>query len=315
MKPKNMSKEELEEKIRLLLQIVADDLRNLKEPNRAGWRKLSDLENLGITEKQLGELLDLGILDKNLINEIRIRYKDKKIREKLSSFDIQFQQIDYFIENQEMLRQDFERVQRAENIIQQIVSTLQNNEESLAHGIAIGIWRMLSASDMPAVIDDILSAGFSPKDWGIISLRSIPYLSIEFTKKVGNIERLEDAFNHMKSFGFINEIPNLSKINADEASKVKEVLKWQEIWETLSETNIKFLGISWFAVFILEENDALPSYIDFSTKVVNLIKRSVESILKTEYSDLANNLTHSITALDEQHISWASGIIFLPEVL
>ena len=138
---------------------------------------------MGISEEDLIEVSKLGILEKNLANEIRIIYKDNKIRQKLSSFDIQFQQIHYFLENREMLKQDIEKIQIANRIVQQIISNIQKDEKLLSHAIAIGIWKMLSASDMPAVVDDILSVGYSPKKWGIVSLRSAPYLSLEATKK------------------------------------------------------------------------------------------------------------------------------------
>jgi hypothetical protein len=316
MKLKNMSNEELNEKIQILLQIIIDDLKNLKEPNGAGWRKPSDLEYLGISNEDLAKLSKLGILERNPLDEIRIRYKDNKIRERLPSFDIQFQQIDYFIENREMLEQDFERIRRAEGIIQKNISTWQSNEEFISNAVAIGIWRMLKASDMPAVVDDILSVGFSPKDWGIISFCSAPYLSLELVKKVGKIKKLEDAFNYMKKLEFISEIPDLDKLNAGNISKVKKILKWQEICETLSDSDIKFIGLSWFVIFILEKKDVLPFYINFSTKVVNLIKSCIENIMKTKYSNLVDSLINSLNVLEEQYnIQWASNIIFLPEVL
>jgi len=316
MNLENTNKEELNEKIEILLRIIINDLKDLKEPSEAGWRKLSDLNELGVSEKDLTKLQNLGIIEKNLVNEFRVRYKDNKIRQRLSTFNTQFQQIDYFIENLEMLKQDFERMQRADKIVQEIVSRAQEDKKFLSFAIAIGIWRMLNTSDMPAVIDNVLSAGFSPKDWGIISLRSAPYLSLELTKKVAEIEKLEDAFNYMKTLGFISETPNLDKLDTHNVSRVKEVLRWQKICETLNEENIKLLGLSWFVVFILEEIDALPSYTDFSAKVVNMIKECITKILRVKYSNLANNLTDSLMELEEQHdISWASGIIFLPEVL
>lgn len=317
MNLENIGKKELMEKVRILLQVIVDDLKNLKKPSVAGWRKLSDLKESGISEEDLTELSRLGVLEKNLTEQIRIRYKDNRIRKRFKfSFDIQFRQIDYFIESQNMFKQDTERVQRAKKIIQQIISNAKKNKNFLSNAIAIGIWRMLNASDMPAAVDEILSKGFSPQDWGIISIRSASYFSVELTRKVGRIKKLDDALNYMKTSGFINEIPNLAKLNTDEVLKVKEVLRWQKICETLSEEDVKFFSISWFVVFILEENDALPSYIDFSTKIVDLIKSGVENIMNEEYSNLADKLTTSINALEEQHgITWASNIIFLPEVL
>jgi len=316
MNLENINKEGLNEKIEILLRIIINDLKDLKEPSEAGWRKLSDLNELGISEKDLTKLQNLGIIEKNLADEFRVVYKDNKIRQRLSTFNTQFQQIDYFIENLEMLKQDFERMQKADKIVQEIVSKAQEDKKFLSFAIAIGIWRMLNASDMPAVVDNILSAGFSPKDWGIISLRSTPYLSLQLAKKVAEVEELEDAFNYMKTIGFISEIPNLNKLDIHNVSRVEEVLRWPEICEMLNEENIEFLGLSWFVVFILEENDALPSYIDFSAKVGNTIKECITKILRAEYSNLANNLTDSLMKLEEQHdISWASGIIFLPEVL
>ena len=168
---------------------------------------------------------------------------------------------------------------------------------------------MLNASDMPAVVDNVLSAGFSLKDWGIISLRSAPYLSLELAKKVAEVEKLEDAFNYMKTIELISETPDLDKLDIHTVSRVKKVLRWQKICEMLNEENIKFLGLSWFVAFILEKSDALLSYIDFSAKVANIIKECITKILRAEYSNLANNLTDSLVELEEKHdIFWASGI-------
>jgi len=256
--------------------------------------EISDLNELGIFEKDLTKLQNLGIIEKNLVNEFRVRYKDNKIRQRLSTFNTQFQQIDYFIENLEMLKQDFERMQKADKIVQEIVSRAQEDKKFLSFAIAIGIWRMLNASDMPAVVDNVLSAGFSPRDWGIISLRSAPYLSLELVKKVAEIEKLEDTFNYMKTIEFISETPNLDKLDIHNVLRVKEVLRWQKICEMLNKENIKFLGFSWFVAFILEKSDALLSYIDFSAKVANIIKECIKKILRAEYSVLANKLTDSM---------------------
>ena len=321
MKLENINKEESDEKIQVLLQIIINDLKDLKDPNTAGWRNMSDLEKLGISQKDLSELSKLGILEQNLTYEVRIRYMDNNVRKKLSSFDIQFRQIDYFIENRKMLKQDSERAQKAKNLIEQIIYNVRNTEEFLSHAIVIGIWRMLNASDMPAVVDEIISKGFSPKDWGIVSFRSVSYLSLELAKKATkseedeDIEGLKNAFNYMKKMGFISEIPYLKKLDPESISKVKEVLKWQKIREILKDENIKFLGLSWFIVFILENNDSLPSYIDFSTKVVNLIRDGIEKIMESEYSVLVNSLKNSINLIEEQNIQWASDIISSPEVL
>jgi len=315
MNLENMGEEELNEKIKTLLQIIIDDLKNLKDPNKAGWRKLSDLKKLGISEEDLTKLQNLGIIEKKLPNEFRIIYKNNEIRQKIPMFSIHFQQIDYFIENLEMLRQDSKRMQKAKDIVRKIVLNTKENKKFLSYAIAIGIWKMLNVSDMPAVVDNILSAGFSPRDWGIVSLCSAPYLSLELVEKVTEVDKLEVAFNYMKTIGFISKVPNLSSLDINDISRVKEVLRWHEICKILDEENIKFLGLSWFVVFILEENDALPSYIDFSAKVVNIVKNGIMEILSAEYSDLANNLIDSMRVLEEQNISWAAGIIFLPEVL
>lgn len=308
-----IGKEKLDEYIHLLLQVIIDDLRNYIDIKRAGWRNPS---TIGIPSDVLNQLHELGILEKSSLDEVRVRFEDANVHTKLATFETQFKQIDYFTENQGMIKEDEDKIEKSKEIIQRFDEILNHNNDFLFCAVAIGLWRMLNTSDMSAIVDDILKEGFSPKDWAIASTRAVPYLSLSLAQKTGKgkIDKLEDAFQYAKKMGLIEDTPSVSDLNSVEISKIKRVLKWEEFKKDLTEENVKLLGLSWFIVFILEVNEALPSYPDFSITIVNFIKEFIEKLMNANYEDLTKNLKASITKL-EQEIGWAPNFVFLPEVI
>lgn len=296
----------------MLFRVIIDDLRNNVTESGAGWRNPS---NQGITSEQLNELYKLGIIERNLLGEIRLSFRDRNIRSKLTSFKMQFDQIDYFIKYRDIIRKDEKKLQKAQEIFMNVKYIINDNPDILPSIVAVGLWKMLNTSDMAVTIDEVLKEGFSPRNWAFASIHAIPTLSLNLAKKVGKIEKLTDAFEYIKKVGLIRDYPSFSALNNDDVQKVIRVLKWDKIEKNLTEENIKFLGQSWFMVFVLKMNDALPLYADFSVKIMDLIKDSFEEIFNTNWFDSINNLKNSVASLEEQRVTWVSNIIFLPEVV
>lgn len=109
---------------------------------------------------------------------------------------------------------------------------------------------------------------------------------------------------------------DLWQTTLDEATyqKIKNIFRWERIENTLTDENIKFLGISWFIIFMLEVNNLLP-HVEFSIGTMDLVRDSVEELIGAKWQDLTSNLGNSLTLLESEEISWATDIIFLPEAV
>lgn len=311
-------KEEVDKCIQILLQFIIDDLRNNVTEGEAGWRKNSEIE---ITSKQLDELFKLEIMEENLFGKIRINFRNKDICRRLASFKLQFDQIDYFIKNREMIMEDTKRLQKAQEILIYLKGMINSDPGILPPIITIGLWKMLNTSEMPAIVDDILKEGFSPKDWAIISIRATPYLAVSTAQKIGKVESLGKAIKFIERAGLIEKSFEQPILNEEQIQKVKKVLKWNIIQECLTEEDVKFLGITWFMLFFLESKDVIPLVSDLHTQILDNIKYTIEETLDISWEELSSKLENSISKINRkigekmmQEINWASDIIFMPEV-
>jgi len=311
-------KEEVDECIQILLQVIIDDLRNNATEGEAGWRKPSEIE---ITSKQLGELFKLGIMENNLFGDIRINFRNKDTSRRLASFKLQFEQIGYFIKNREMIIEDTKKLQKAQEILIDLKEVINSDLGILPPIITIGLWKMLNTSEMSAIVDDILKGGFSPKDWAIISIRAASYLAVSIAQKIGKVESFGEAIKFIEKVGLIKKSFEQPILNEEQIQKVKKVLKWDIIQECLTEEDVKFIGISWFMFFLLESKDVLPLVSDLHTQILDNIKDTIEEALDISWEELSSNLENSISKINRkigekvmQEINWASDIIFMPEV-
>lgn len=303
--------DDLNEGIRALLQALRDDLVNGVADREAGWKKPSEL---GIDSGQVKDLGGLLVLESNDAGEVRIDFNNRRCRRKLATFEIQFREIDYIMENQAAIAADEKRVRIAERIAGKCEDAIGRDAGLLPSMIAIGLWKMLNISDMPAKVDDFLREGFSPRDWVHASFRAIPSLSVSLCRKIGEVGNLTDAFELTRGADLIENVPTLSD-EADDVERVARVLRWDEIERSLTEDDLKLLGLSWFIVFLLEENEALPSYPDFSIEVARMIEELDERIMNANYKELAESFENRIISLEDQDVKWASMILFLPEAV
>lgn len=315
----DVARKELDECIQIFLQHIIDDLRNSATEGEAGWRKPSQLET---TLKQLDELFKSGIMEKNLFGEVRINFRDRNIRRKLSSLRLQFEQIDYFIKNRETIMADMRKLQTAQKILVDLKEMISSHPSILPSIVTIGLWKMLNTSDMSALVDDILKEGFSPKDWAIVSTQSTPYVAISIAQTIGKIESFGEAIKLIEKLGFMEKSFVQPNLGEEQIQKVKRILRWNIIEKCLTEEEVKFLGVSWFMIFLLERKDSLPFYDNFFAQVIDNIKDTIEEMLHVNWDKLSETLENSVSEINKriseerkQEINLASDIIFMPEMV
>ena len=305
--------ENLRKSICVLFQVILDDLKHGEPVAKAGWRKPSALE---ISQRDLDDLVKLSVIETSLLGEIRLNFRDNNTRRKLASYKSLFNQIRYLEKNRDMILADKERLEGSRKIVSNFKNVLNQHPGILPFIIAIGIWKMLNASDLSPIVDDVLSEGFSPADWAINSIRATTSLATSMARKVGEITSFDEALEAVKECNLINVNADICQTTLDEATfqKIKNIFRWESIESTLTDENIKFLGISWFIIFMLEVNNLLP-YTEFSIEIMNLIRDCVEESIGVSWQNLTSDLGNYIRVLENQGISWAANIIFLPEAI
>lgn len=296
-----------ESTIKNMLQVLLEDLINGVRQERAGWRLPADF---GIESADQTELLKEDIIERNARDQFRFNFRNQRVREELSEFNLQFEQLDNFL-------QDAKKIKKSQEILKQFEQMLQSTPENWKYITALGWWKMLEVSEMPARVDDFLKEGFSPKDWMIKAPRSSSQLALNIAEKYGKIDDFKEVVNFLEKM----EICNTQKIalpltvNQDDVQKIMKVLKWGDIERELTESSIKMLALLWAFLFILKCSNSLPVSTEFSLKSYEIVWNSLENLLREKQLDLLNNLGNTIKALTAKRIIWASDMLHLPEVI
>lgn len=297
----------------LLEGLLSDLMRGIKR-EEAGWRSPVDF---GMDSSMQSELLRKNIIVKNTMGKVRFNFKNNRIRQELKLFDLQFKQLDYFLKTQEIVKSDIEKIERASKMLNQIKELLQIAAEAWTYIIALGWWKMLESSGMPALIDDILREGFSPKEWTIKATLSAPQLALSVGRKFGEIDNFKEVLSFLRK----NRICSIestfftSSVNQVDIQRIKRVLRWEDIERRLNESSIKMLSFLWFSLSILECNDLLPLSDEISPKLIKEIWKPLEDLLGRSQSHLLKEIEEIINTLIDEGISWASSIIHVPEVM
>ena len=297
-----------------LLQALLMDLISGIRQGEAGWRSPVDF---GIDSATQNELIRRNIILKSAKGKVRFNFKNNKIRQDFKLFDLQFKQLDYFLKTQEILRSDKEKVKRASEMLCQIEKIIQSSPEIWKYMVAIGWWKMLESSGMPALIDNILKEGFSPKEWIIEATLSTSQLALSIGRKFGEIGSFEEALNFLKEHGICitEDISFTYSRNQIDIQRIKRVLRWEEIERGLSVSSIKMLSFLWFSLFILECNNLLPLSDEISPKLIKEIWKPLENLLGRSQSSLLEEIEGIINTLINEGITWAPSIIHVPEVI
>ena len=293
--------------IESLLQALLKDLMSGIKREKAGWRSFTDF---GLEFTTLDELLRRRVIEGNSRGQFRLIFGNSRIRQEFKTFDLQFEQLDCFLK-------DIEKVEKSQKILKQIEQMLQITPEGWKYIIALGWWKMLEFSEMPARVDDILEEGFSPKDWMIKAPRSSSQLALSIARKYGKIDDFKEAINFLRKTR-ICSVENITlppRVHRDDVEKVMKVLKWKEIEAELTESNIKMLAFFWTFLFILKCSNSLPVSTEFSLKLYEIVWNSLENLFGEKQSDLQSDLENTVKALTGKGTIWASDILHLPEVI
>ncbi|PIX27611.1 MAG: hypothetical protein COZ67_01290 [Chloroflexi bacterium CG_4_8_14_3_um_filter_45_15] len=295
------------EAIEKMFQALSNDLGNGVSEEKAGWRPSADF---GIGPPDQSELLRRGIVERNSRGQFRLNFKNSRIRQEFKTLDLQFEQLDCFL-------RDTEEVKKAQKVLKQITEMLQTTPEYWTYVIALGWWKMLEVSEMPARVDDILGEGFSPKDWMVKAPRSSSQLALNIARKYGEIEDFEGVINFLEKTRICNiqDVILPLPLNQDDVQKVMKVLKWGEIEAELTISNVKVLAFFWSFLFILKCRNSLPLSTEFSLKLNEIIWNSLENLLKEKQSNLLRDLENTVSTLTAEGIIWASDILYLPEII
>lgn len=304
-----------DEEISTLFQALFDDLGKGIEEVGAGWRSPNQLRMDKIAQR---ELLSSGLIERNSRDEIRLNFKDSRINKELRKmFPFQHKQLIYFLNNQEIIKSDNEKVMKAQDLLNKIAKILSNSPENWVFIIALGWWKMLESSGMPAPFSDVLNEGFSPKAWTIKATRSSPQLALSVARKWNEISNFKEVVNFIEKTRVCN-IENLSlppPMVKDDVEKIKKILRWEDIENILTESNVKMCAFFWSSFFLLQCADLFPVSDEISLKLSDGIWNTLEELLGKDQSNLISDLESTLEKLTGEEITWTSDILRLPEVI
>lgn len=298
------------EVIERMFEVLFDDLSSAISEEEAGWRAPNQF---GIMQTVQSGLLSSAIIERNSKGEVRLNFKNYRTRQELKrTFTLQNDQLEYFLN----AKTDEIKVNKAQETLNQITEIVQQSPSSWTYIVALGWWKMLESSGMPALIDDLLNEGFSPEDWTIKAVRSSSELALGVSQKLGEIDEFNDAINFLRQIKIpIDDITLPSPVDQDDVQRVKKILKWRDIEEELTEPVIKTLGFSWFSFSVLDSANLFPLSNESIIKLYKVIWDAIEKLLGESKSELLNELENTMSIYDSNQITWASDIIRIPEVV
>lgn len=298
------------EVIERMFEVLFDDLSSGISEVEAGWRSPNKLD---IEQTVQSGLLSSDIIESNSKGEVRLNFKNYRTRQELKrTFTLQNDQLEYFLK----AKTDEIKVNKAQETLNQIIEIIQQSPSSWTYVVALGWWRMLESSGMPALIDDLLNEGFSPEDWTIKAVRSSSELALGMSQKLGEINEFKDSINFLRQIKIpIENITLLSPANQNDVHRVKKILKWENIEKELTEPLIKTVGFLWFSFLVLDVANLFPRSNESIIKLYRIIWDAIEELLGRSKSELLNELENTTSTFDSNQITWASDIIRIPEVM
>ena len=298
------------EVIKGMFEALFDDLSSGTSEVEAGWISPNQL---GIKQTAQSELSSSDIIERNSKGELRLNFKNYRTRQELKKiFALQIDQLEYFLN----VKTDEIKVNKAQKTLSQIIEIIQQSPSSWTYIVALGWWKMLELSEMPALIDDILNDGFSPEDWTIKAVGSSSELALGVSQKLGEINEFKDSINFLRQIKIpIENITLPSPANQNDVHRVKKILKWENIEKELAEPLIKTVGFLWFSFLVLDVANLFPRSNESIIKLYRIIWDAIEELLGRSKSELLNKLENTMSIYDSNQITWASDIIRIPEVV
>ncbi len=299
------------EMVERMFQALFDDLSSEKSAEEAGWRTCNEF---GISPATQNGFLISRILEKNSGDKVRLNFKDYRIHQQLRKFfEVEIAQLEYLIE----IQRDRIKVKEAQGALAQVSEVVRQSSESWTYIIALGWWKMLETSGMPALINDVLGEGFSPENWTIKAVRSCPKLALGVAQRWGKMNQFNDAiaFLGKTKIRLADPIALPPLPSQEDVDKVEKILKWAEVKEKLTECSAKTLAFFWFAFFVLEHANLLPCSSEYSIKLFDSIWSDLQKLLGKNQQELEREVETLMDTLAEEGIAWAPDILRFPEVI
>ena len=299
------------EVIERMFQALFNDLSSEKSEEKAGWGTCGEF---GISPAIQNGLLISRVLEKNSGDKVRLNFRDYRTRQQLrGTFEVQVAQLEYLLETQ----RDGVKVRKAQEVLVQIFELVQQSSKSWTYVGALGWWKMLETSGMPALINDVLDKGFSPENWTIKAVRSCPKLALDVAQRWGKVNQFDDAiaFLEKTKIRLTDPIALPPFPSQEDVDKVEKILKWTEVKEKLTECSAKTLAFFWFAFLVLEHADLLPCSSEYSVKLFDNIWSYLEKLLKRNQQEILREVETLTDTLTEEGIAWAPDILRFPEVI
>lgn len=309
MRLKNMDSS-AKELIERMFQVLFDDLSSGMSEAEAGWRSQNQV---GIEQPAQSRLLPSDMIERNSKGEVRLNFRNYRVCQELRrTFALQSNQLEYFLNT----KIDEIKLDEAQKTLNRIVEIVQESPKTWKYIVALGWWRMLGSSGMPALIDDVLNEGFSPEDWTIKAVGSSSELALGVSQKLGEINDFNDAINFLRQIKIpVNDVTLPVSVGQADVRKIKKILKWMDIEKELTEPVIKSLGFLWSSFLILDVANLFPTSSESTIKVYKVIWDAIETLLGKSRSELLNELENMMSIFELNQITWASDIIRIPEVM
>lgn len=299
------------EAIEKMFQAFIGDITSEKDEEQAGWRTCDEI---GLSPATRDVLITSRLLVENSEGKVRINFKDYRIRQQLREmFEVRVAQLEYLSE----VQRDKDRVGKANEILDRIFELVRQSPERWTNIIALGGWKMLQTSGLPAVLNDVLEEGFSPESWIVDAVASCPKLAVDLAQKWGKIEQFDDAivFLDTQKFKLAEPIFVPPLPNNDVISKVEKILRWSETKEELTEQSVKALTFFWSAFLVLEHMNLLPSSSEYSVRLYDNIWTHLEKLLGKKQMELVSELENMEQTLADKDIAWVPETMCFPEVI
>jgi hypothetical protein len=268
-----------------------------------------------LPEALLRNLYDLRVLKKTESGEVQADTRLLADEETLQRLKHLPEQIRYFFENREMIAADEHRLHDASLVLGSFIQKARTEPEIVPHIVAVGWWKMLSMSEMPASIDDFLKAGFSPKDWATCSMRAIPRLSASISGRLGNSRTFDESVRLLEAEHLLDHLRYQSGIGDDAFERTRRVLQWNEIEQQIPLELVKFLGVSWFLIVLLEDKDLVPLEQTMAMQLISQVFESASILMNKPAHNFEVALEKFLTDMDSSEVYGASGLLLLPEVI
>lgn len=299
------------EAIKRMFQALFDDLSSEKSAEEAGWRTCGEFSIGPATQNGL---LISRILEKNSGDKVRLNFRDYRIHQQLrGTFEVEITQLEYLLE----IQFDRVKVKKAQAVLDQTSKIVRQSPESWTHVIALGWWKMLQTSGVPALLDDVLNEGFSPQNWAVEGVASCPKLALDVAQNWGKISQFDEAITFLEKqrIRLTEPIVLPALPSQDVVNKVEKILKWAEFKEELTEYSIKALAFFWFVFLILEHVNLLPCSSEYSVRLFDSIWGDLQKILGKNQGELLRGLEAVAETLAEKGMAWAPEILCFPEVI